>query len=321
MSASRNFWAKPLAPFRYLAVWLLYALMRTLVLLPWRWQIGICSAGGAMSRLLAPRRRRIVATNLALCFPELPDAERERLARAHFEALGASLAEMAMGWFGSKKRIRHLVSISGLEHLEAGMARGRGVILYSGHFTSFEIFFPALKPHIPRLSGMYKSQRNPVMNEIMTAGRYRSVDFLYSKDEARGMLRELKKNAVFWYAADQSYASKGAALIPFFGEPAMTNTAISRIAKMSGAVVLPYFPRRLPGKGGYELTIAPPLEGFPGDDPAADTRRLVAVLEDFVRVSPEQYWWVHQRFKGRPAPLPDVYDRAATGADAGGPNG
>ena len=301
----------PLAPLRYAAVWSLYAFMRLLVLLPWRWQIALTGFGGSLSRYFAGRRRRIVATNLQLCFPHLDDTERKAIEKAHFHSLGASLAEMAMGWFGPVDRIRDLVTIEGLENLSAALDRGRGVILYSGHFTSFEIFFAALKPHVPRLSGMYKAQRNPIMNDIMTAGRLRSVDFLFSKDEVRGMLRELKRNAVFWYAADQSYGSKGAALIPFFGEPAMTNTAISRISRISGAAVIAFFPCRLADGSGYKLVLSKPLNGFPSDDPEADTARLVASLEDYVRECPEQYWWVHQRFKGRPPPLPDVYAKAA----------
>jgi KDO2-lipid IV(A) lauroyltransferase len=309
MPTSRNFWARPLAPLRYAAVWAFYLLMRGLVVLPWRWQIRLCSLGGDVARLVAPGRRRVVEINLNLCFPELDDVARRRLAREHFRALGASIAEMAMGWFGRPERVRALVEIEGLEHIDAALERGRGVILYSGHFTSFEVFFPELRAHCKRLSGMYKDQRNPLMNKIMTAGRLRNVDRLFSKDEVRGMLRELASNSVFWYAADQSYGSKGAALIPFFGEPAMTNTAISRIAKVSGAPVLPYFPRRLPGWQGYKLTIGPSFEDFPTDDPVADTRRLVNSLEAFARESPDQYWWIHKRFKGRPAPLPDVYAR------------
>ncbi|HLF09972.1 MAG TPA: lysophospholipid acyltransferase family protein, partial [Gammaproteobacteria bacterium] len=125
------------------------------------------------------------------------------------------------------------------------------------------------------------------------------------------MLRNLAHNAVVWYASDQSYGGKGSALIPFFGEPAMTNTAISRIAKASGAVVLPYFCRRLSGGATYVVNIGAPLEGLPSEDHELDTRRLTGLLEDYIRTCPEQYWWIHQRFKGRPAPHPDIYSVAS----------
>jgi KDO2-lipid IV(A) lauroyltransferase len=314
MSSPRKFWSSPLAPIRFAIVWLFFAWMRLLVLLPLRAQLAICMAVGGFTGRLIRRRRRIVDTNLALCFPELSTTEREHLTQEHFRSLGASLAEMAMGWYGPVDEIRRRVTIVGLEHLQAGLDRGRGVILFSGHFTSFEIFFPVLAPLCPRFCGMYKEQTNPSMNRIMTAGRMRNVDEVFAKDNPRQMLRALAKNSVAWYASDQSFAEKGAALIPFFGEPAMTNTAISRIARISGATVLPYFPLRLPGQDRYRLTIAPPLPDFPSDDPIEDTRRLTEQLESFVREAPEQYWWVHQRFKARPSPYPDVY--AATGDTA-----
>jgi KDO2-lipid IV(A) lauroyltransferase len=117
---------------------------------------------------------------------------------------------------------------------------------------------------------------------------------------------------VFWYASDQSYAGKNSALIPFFGEPAMTNTAISRIARRSGAVVLPYYCRRL-ADDTYVATIGPPLDGVPSDDEIDDVRRLTQTLEAYIATCPEQYWWIHKRFKGRPASYPDIYaQRTAT---------
>jgi KDO2-lipid IV(A) lauroyltransferase len=213
---------------------------------------------------------------------------------------------MAMGWFGSAEAVRARVRIEGASHLAAAIAKGRGVILFSAHFTTFEFFWAALAPLCPRLCAMYKWQRNPVMNRMMNRGRGRYFDTLFAKDNVREMLRSLRDNAVVWYASDQSYGGKGSVLLPFFGEPAMTNTAIGRIAKASGAVVLPYFCRRL-GDGQYVMSIGAPLDGLPSGDEAADTRRLTRLLEDYIRLAPEQYWWIHQRFKGRPAPLPDLY--------------
>jgi KDO2-lipid IV(A) lauroyltransferase len=157
---------------------------------------------------------------------------------------------------------------------------------------------------------MYKMQRNPAMNRIMNEGRGRNVDRLFDKDSVRDMLRELAANSVVWYASDQSYTGKGSALIPFFGVPAMTNTSLSRIAKISGALVLPYFCRRA-GDDTYVMTVGAPLTGFPSDDPVADTQRFTALLENYVLTCPEQYWWVHKRFKGRPPPHPDLYGERA----------
>jgi len=307
MPAKSEFWNRPWAVLRYAFVGLVYVFMRTLAVLPVKWQLGVCGFFGDLTYKIASRRRHVVATNIAICFPELDANEQHALVRKHFRAMATSVADMSTGWYGSTKKIRRHVTIEGQEHLQAGLERGRGVILFCGHFTSFEFFFPALGPLCPRLVGMYKDQRNPLMNRLMTKGRSRCVDSLFDHKSIRGLLKELKKNSVAWYASDQSHSHKGSALIPFFGVPAMTNTAISRIAKITGATVLSYFPRRLPDSTNYYLTIAPPLENFPTDDEIEDTRRLVEELEGFIRQCPEQYWWIHQRFKSRPAPYPDVY--------------
>jgi KDO2-lipid IV(A) lauroyltransferase len=311
MPSPTTFWQTRFAWLRYGFAWLIFAWLRLIVRLPLALQLRIGRAAGRISGRIVPGRRAIVHRNLEACFPDMSQAERNQLCADHFEALGMSVIEMAMGWFGDPQTIERHVSFEGVEHLVAALQRGKGVVLYSAHFTSFEICFPALRKYCPRISGMYKDQRNPLMNEVMNAGRGRNVDRLISKDNVREMMRELRNNAVFWYASDQRYAGKSSALIPFFGVPAMTNIAISRIAARTGASVLPYFCRRFDGpKPRYVATIGAPLPAFPSDDASADVRRLVAVLEAFIRTCPEQYWWVHKRFKDRPAGYPDIYARS-----------
>jgi KDO2-lipid IV(A) lauroyltransferase len=296
----------PYAALRYAVVWAFYAFMRAGVCLPFDWQLALGKRLGALSRVVHRSRRAVVDRNLEICFPELSASAREALAKAHFEAMGASIVEMAMGWFGSLETIRRRVRVVSAEHLAAARARGRGVVLYSGHYTSTEFALSVVQPLCGRFCGMYKAARNPVMNDIMLKGRLRSVHRMFADDSIRDMFRELAANSVVWYASDQRYSRKGGALLPFFGEPAMTNTAVSRLARISGAVVLPYFCRRLEN-GHYEVTFGAPLDNFPTGDPAHDTLRLVAKIEEFVRTCPEQYLWVHRRFRGRPPPYPDPY--------------
>jgi KDO2-lipid IV(A) lauroyltransferase len=304
--SSEKFWTLKFAALRYLIGWLGYAWMRLVVRLPFAIQTALGRALGRAGHALLRSRRGVAARNIAACLPELAPAARAELVERHFEALGLSLVEMAMGWFGSPDAVRERVSVEGAEELAAALARGRGVILFSAHFTTFEFFWPALKPLCTQLCGMYKAQRNPVMNRMMSRGRLRHYDRLFAKDNVREMMRCLRDNAVVWYAADQSYGGKGSVLLPFFGEPAMTNTAIGRIAKASGAAVLPYFCRRLED-GRYVMSIGAPVPDLPSGDEVADTVRLTKLLEDYIRLCPEQYWWIHQRFKGRPAPLRDLY--------------
>jgi len=307
--SSEGFWSAKFAFVRYLVAWLGYAWMRLVVLLPFRLQLAL---GGALGRVLAlvPSRRRVVARNVATCLPELSAAAQAQVLERHFESLGLSLMEMGMGWFGRPERIRERVRVDGAEHLTAALAKGRGVILFAAHFTTIEFFWPALRPLCPKLCGMYKWQRNPVMNKMMTRGRGRYFDVMISKDNVREMMRCLRDNGVVWYASDQSYGGKGSVLLPFFGEPAMTNTAIGRIAKASRTVVLPYSCRRI-DPDHYVMTIGAPLAGVPSGDEVADTRRLIEAIESYIRLCPEQYWWIHQRFKGRPPPLPDLYAKPA----------
>lgn len=315
--SSDSFWTRKFATLRFVVVWLGYAWMRLVVLLPLWAQTALGGALGRAAFALLPARRRVAARNIETCLPELTPAERARVLTRHFEALGLSLIEMSMGWFGDPDTVRGRVRVEGAEHLAAALANGRGVILFSAHFTTFEFFWPAIKPLCPKLCAMYKGQRNPVMNQVMNEGRGRYFDVLFAKDNVREMMRCLRDNAVVWYASDQSYGGKGSVLLPFFGEPTLTNTAIGRIAKASGAVVLPYFCRRI-AADQYVASIGAPLAGVPSGDEVADTRALTRLLEDYIRLCPEQYWWIHKRFKGRPAPLPDLYAASASGPTSSG---
>jgi KDO2-lipid IV(A) lauroyltransferase len=277
------------------------------VLLPLAWQLAVGRVLGRCLGVLLVPRRRIADRNLAVCFPELSKREQRKLRVRHFESIGMAVTEMSMAWFGSEPLIRQNVQINGVSHLEDALARGKGVILFSAHFTTLEYAFAALKPLCPYLCGMYREQRNQMWNAIMQRGRLRNVDELFSKNSVREMVKALKRNAVVWYAPDQSYRRKYGAMVPFFGEPAMTNTATSRITAVTGATVLTYFCRRLPGSTTHVVDIGAPLDDFPTDDLVADTTRLMELLERYVRECPEQYCWIHQRFKGRPPPYPDIY--------------
>jgi KDO2-lipid IV(A) lauroyltransferase len=157
---------------------------------------------------------------------------------------------------------------------------------------------------------MYRPQRNAMMDRMILRGRHRFARDQIPRDNVRLLLRNLRDNYAVVYLPDQTYLGKQSELLPFFGEPAVTNTATSKLANISGAAVLPYFFRRLPD-GRYRVDIGPPLAGLPSDDSTADTARLFGTLESYIRLAPEQYLWLYKKFKGRPAPLPDVYAHVA----------
>lgn len=242
------------------------------------------------------RWRLITYANLRRCFPEKSREEHRRLARAHFESVGVGLFELAMGWWSSERRLRRLVSVSGLEHLERARREGKGVLIMSAHFTSFEIGGRLLGLFVP-FHLMYRPNDNPVLEYMVQRARRRHFQGIIPSNKIRQLMRRLREGHCVWYAPDLAYTKKNHVWAPFFGRPAPTNPATSRIAATTGAPVVPFYPQRLPGGRGYHLHLLPALENFPGDDPTTDTARTNAVLESQIRQMPEQYFWSFDRFK------------------------
>jgi KDO2-lipid IV(A) lauroyltransferase len=265
--------------------------------------------GRFLGRLLGRfrvRERRVAERNLEVCFPELSVAARAELLARHLESLGLSIAEMAIGWFAPLATLERIVAVRGREHLDAALARGQGVILVTAHFTPLEVGVAIIEGFGVRCGGMYRPQGNPMLDALILRGRSRFMREQIARDNVRAAIRHLKSNGVLLYLPDQTYLGNQSALVPFFGEPALTNIATSKLARLSGATVLTYFFRRLPDDSGYVVDIDM-LDGFPTSDPIADTRQLGAALERYIRIAPEQYLWTYRKFKYRPAPLRDLY--------------
>ncbi len=281
---------------RYWPTWLLLGFMRVSIMFPYRVQLAIGFGVGRFMRHLVRRRWRVTLVNLEMCFPELDAAARERLAVRHFESLGMALIEFALCWWKDGEWLRPLGEVHGLEHLQAARAKGHGVILLNAHFTCLETTGRILGLYTD-LHLMYRPIQNPVIEEVMRKSREKLFDRAIQRNEIRVLLKSLKEGKPVWYATDQGYRGKGSILVPFFGHPAPTNPALSRLAETSGAPVVPFFGMRLPDAKGYRLVIGPEFEGFPSGDAAADTLRLNQWLEQCIRQAPEQYLWIHDRFK------------------------
>ncbi len=291
---------------RYWAIWAMVALMWMLAKLPFSVQI---QAGKRLGWLLyhaLARRRHIARTNLRLCFPELSESERERLLREHFGALGIALFELGLAWWASDERLRRLVKATGLEHIQQSLRRGKGVILLGAHFTNMELGLRLLSLFQP-CQMMYRKNNNPLLDYIIHRGRSRHPGQMFPREDVRTLYRSLKQNLVVWYAPDQNYGRRHCVFVPFFVPPAATITTTSRFARKSGAAVIPFVQYRLAGKRGYEVVVLPPLSNFPTEDDVADARVINEVLEREIRRSPEQYLWVHRRFKTRPPGEKDLY--------------
>lgn len=292
---------------KYWGMWVAVLLLLLISPLPFRWQLLIGKALGRLAMPLVPKRRRIAEINLRLCFPDLDDDEIDRLVREHFESTGMSMIETGLAWFISDERARRLVHLTGTENALKELEQGHAVILLSGHFPGSEIVGIEALQYLPQMAAMYRPTNNEFADQILRRSRGRSLAYLIPKDGLRDMLRLLKKGVPVWYASDQAYDRKGSALVSFFGVPAMTNCALTQIARVSKAKVLPYFPARRADLSGYDAAILPALENFPTDDEVADAERVHRVLEDHIRKAPAEYYWLHRRFKNRPPPLPDVY--------------
>lgn len=259
---------------------------------------------------LAPRRRHIADVNLKLCFPELPPAARTQLLHQHFVALGLALMEVGIAWWTPRSRLLRAGKLIGAEHAASALAQGRGVLLLGAHYTTLEISAALLSSLSDvRFSIVYRPHENPVVEYLFQRQRVRSAKQAIARDDIKGMVRALRAGQVVWFAPDQNYGHKHSLFSPFFGVAAATNTATSRLAKLTGAVVVPFASRRQRGTlGGYEVEFLPPLQDFPSDDVQQDTDRLNEILATQIRRAPEQYLWIHRRFKDRPPGERDVYD-------------
>lgn len=300
---------KPLSTYigpRYWPAWIGMGCLRLLVLLPHGASLAIGRLVGRIVHAIGGSRRAIVRRNLELCFPELPAAERNALAKAHFLALGMSIIEMGIGRWASRRKIERLVALEGKEHLDAAVAKGRGVIFLSAHFTTLEMSGRLLALNSPPFDAVYRRNKSEFITEIQRGNREVSAADTIEKRDIKKMVRSLRAGRPVWYAPDQSYDRKGAEVVEFFGVPCMHTTATSTLARLGKAVVLPFFPQRLPN-GRYVTRIYPPLENFPSGDLGADTRAYVRVLEEHIRSCPEQYFWIHRKFKNLPDDLPDYY--------------
>ena len=291
---------------RYWPVWLGLGVLRLVILFPYPAQMATGRLMGRLSMRLTPRRRRIAARNLELCFPEMSGRERETLLRDHFDALGMALVETALCWWASDAAIRSLVSVEGREHLDRALEGGKGVIMLTGHFTPLDLG-GRFVTMLAAVTAVYRPHGNGLFDEIVKRGRERSAYEAIPKQDVRGVVRALRGNRAVWFAPDQAHRRRHSVNVPFFSIPAPTNTATSTFARISGAPVVPFFPVRLPDNRGYRLIVMPPLADFPSDDPETDAARINALLEEQIRHNPEQYLWVHRRFKPTGADAPDHY--------------
>jgi len=280
-------------------IWILHFLPLT-VLAP------IGRGFGLLGYALAAERRRVGRINLRLCFPDMNERERRRLLRRHFQAFGRAVLERGILWWSSRERILRTVRMEGLENWQS--VANRPVIWLCPHFVGLDMGGSRLAADY-KAASMYSHQKNPVLDAILYHGRTRFVmPRLVSRQEGlRPVLRVLREGLPFYYLPDMDFGPRDSVFVPFFGVPAATITGLSRIARVADAAVVPVVTQQLPGGSGYVLRFYPAWQNFPTDDPVADARRLNAFIEERVKEMPEQYHWLHKRFKTRPPGAERIY--------------
>lgn len=251
-------------------------------------------------------RREVARTNLALCFPGWDEARREAVLRAHFRAIGRSFFEAGIVWWGSEERIRRIVRIEGEEHARA--QGDRRIILLVPHFAGIEMEGLRVSMDCKGMA-VYSHQKNRVFDQFLVRvrSRFPGTRMVARQEGVKTLLRGFKDGVVLQLSPDLDLGPRDAIFVPFFGVQAATVTALSRLARLADAVIVPVVVRQLPGGEGYVMRMYPAWENYPGESVEADTRRMNAFIEERVLEMPEQYYWVHKRFKTRPEGEPRIY--------------
>ncbi len=296
-----------LAP-RHWPTWAGLGILRLFSLLPYPLLIRCGNALGRLFYYMLPRRRHIVHTNLRLSFPELDEGVRKKLAIENFQYSACALLETPFGWWRSRQTLEPLTHIEGMQHMEEALAKGRGVIMMGGHFTSMLICGRLLAMHLP-FHILVKPAKNPLYEALMRSFRARDYAGVINTDDLLTMVRRLKCGEIVWYSPDQDLGAGLSVFAPFMGVQTATITATARLARMSRSPVVPINFERLPGSQGYRMQILPALQDFPSGDDVADASRVNQFIELHVREVPSQYLWAHRRYKTRPNGEPSPYKR------------
>jgi KDO2-lipid IV(A) lauroyltransferase len=300
----RDYWQP-----RYWPGWMLYGLLHLFALLPQRavWVLGGI-LGDLASRL---HRTTTIRTNLALCFPELDEPARDRLRRRYYHYVGRAFLTLGSCWFGSRPQLDRRFTIRGREHVDTALAQGRGVMFIVPHFLFLESAAVYVSTQWPMI-GVYRKPRNRMLHQALRYAMSRYGTLVVERYESfKPIIRAVREGYVLYYLPDQDPDRSDTDFVfaPFFGQPAATYTAFARLAKVTGAAVIPLFSRMKPGGQGYEIEMLAPLEDFPSGDDVVDAGRINEVMERAIRETPEQYLWSYRRFKTRPDGAPSPYGK------------
>jgi KDO2-lipid IV(A) lauroyltransferase len=267
------------------------------------------AVGSLLYVVMAPRRH-ITQTNLRLCMPELPQRERDALARRHFQHYARSVLERSVLWWGSTARLRRLIRVEpGVPLAQIGAGP---TILLCPHFVCLDVAGVAVMLE-SSLCSIYTAQRDPVFDRALRRGRtrFRPIELVSRAAGIKPIIRAMRNGLPYFMLPDLDFGARDALFVPFFGVPASTLTAPARLSAATGAIVIPVVATFLTDYRGWKVRFYPAWDDYPDDDLAACARRMNAFIEERVREAPGEYFWAHKRFKTRPPGVPDVYDASS----------
>jgi len=291
---------------RYWPSWFAVGLLRLIARLPFRAKLVAGKYLGLLLLRFAKKRRHVTETNIRLCFPELDAAQRAAMVREIFIQNGIGVFEIAWAWWAKGEEVQGRYRVEGLEHLEAAKKDGKGVVLVGAHFVHLDLCGLMLNQVTP-MDVIYRRNNDPVFEQVITAGRKRVFENVLERSDMRSIVRKLREGRVIWYSPDQDFGGRQAVFAPFFGISASTLTTTAQLARMGRANICCAFHYRNPVTHQYRLVFRPVPGHFPTGDDVTDATLVNQLIEAGIREQPEQYMWVHRRFKTRPEGEPSLY--------------
>jgi KDO2-lipid IV(A) lauroyltransferase len=302
---------KKLSPFlhpRYWPTWLAVGVLRVLTYLPLPVVHTLGTMLGDVIHTLHKPRRHVALRNIERCFPELSTQAQRQLVRQQFREVAKSTLSIGLNWWANERRLNKIMRLKDEHHYKDALGANKNIILLAPHFVALEIGGIFLSAQTPVVS-MYQNTKNNLIDELVRRGRARFGAVLVERRaDMFGLVRHVRQGKPFYYLPDQDPGRrKGGIFAPFFNIQTATFPMLSRFARMTNAVVIPCATRQLPQGHGYEIIFFPPLQNFPTHDETKDTEAMNRMIEQMVRTMPEQYFWVHKRFKTRPEGEADFY--------------
>lgn len=293
---------------RFWLIWLGIGFLYITVLLPYPAIYYIGTGIGKFSKYFMSNRMYIIRRNLELCFPRLTNQEYQDLFKKNCESIGMGILETGMAWFWSERRIKRLFKINGFKNIIQARKNNKGVLLLGIHFLTLELGARILGILTPGI-GVYRPHNNPVMDWIQTKGRLKSNKTMIDRSNVKGIITALRRGEIIWYAPDHDYGYKNSVFVPLFAVSKAASTIGTYIlTKIAKPAVVPFIPRRLPNALGYELSIFPNKENeIPLKNPLIAIKYINKLIEQIILIAPDQYMWLHRRFKTRPPGESSLY--------------